>query len=127
MIDRSSCSHAEHALGPDNSGTTRGLSDVRGDQHTGPVGSADPGRVHHVLQMDAIRYLHTFRNQVRVSLESARNLMLTIAQLTKDQLSSVLPLLGRHLAGEDVVVYTYAAVAIDRILAISAPGSGTPL
>lgn len=26
---------------------------------------ADPGRVHNVLQMDAIRYLHTFRNQVR--------------------------------------------------------------
>ncbi|VDB88356.1 unnamed protein product [Peniophora sp. CBMAI 1063] len=71
---------------------------------------ADPGRVHHVLQMDAIRYLHTFRNQ-----------------LTKEQLTSVLPLLGQHLSGDDVVVYTYAAVAIDRILAIRAPGSPTPL
>lgn len=48
-------------------------------------------------------------------------------QLTKEQLSSVLPLLGQHLSGEDVVVYTYAAVAIDRILAIRAPGSPTPL
>ena len=39
----------------------------------------------------------------------------------------MLPLLGQHLSGDDVVVYTYAAVAIDRILAIRAPGSPTPL
>ncbi|KAI0262819.1 Cse1-domain-containing protein [Gloeopeniophorella convolvens] len=54
-----------------------------------------------VLQVDAIRYLYTFRNQ-----------------LTKDQLNSVLPLLLTRLESTDVVVYTYAAVALDRILAM---------
>ncbi|KAI0321195.1 Cse1-domain-containing protein [Amylostereum chailletii] len=62
--------------------------------------------VHAVLQVDAIRYLYTFRNQ-----------------LTKEQLLSVLPLLTRHLASTNVVVYTYAAVAIDRILAIRLPNN----
>ncbi|THH15070.1 hypothetical protein EW146_g5342 [Bondarzewia mesenterica] len=62
---------------------------------------ADPGSVHSVLQVDAIRYLYVFRNQ-----------------LTKEQLMSVLPLLTRHLASENTVVSTYAAVAIDRILFI---------
>ncbi|KAI0045803.1 importin alpha re-exporter [Auriscalpium vulgare] len=57
--------------------------------------------VHPVLQVDAIRYLYIFRNQ-----------------LTKDQLISVLPLLSQRLTSDDTVVYTYAAIAIDRILSI---------
>jgi exportin-2 (importin alpha re-exporter) len=39
-------------------------------------------------------------------------------QLTKEQLVSVLPLLLGHLDSNDVVVYTYAAVALDRILSM---------
>jgi exportin-2 (importin alpha re-exporter) len=39
-------------------------------------------------------------------------------QLTKEQLVSVLPLLLNRLDSSDVVVYTYAAVALDRILSM---------
>lgn len=54
-----------------------------------------------ILQVDAIKYLYTFRNQ-----------------LTKDQLLSVLPLLVHHLASDNFVTCTYAAIAIERILFI---------
>ncbi|KAF8650732.1 hypothetical protein AX16_005105 [Volvariella volvacea WC 439] len=60
---------------------------------------AEQGSVHPILQVDAIRFLHTFRNQ-----------------LTKPQLLSVLPLLVRHLNSTNYVTYTYAAITIDRIL-----------
>ncbi|KAI0248954.1 importin alpha re-exporter [Lactifluus subvellereus] len=66
------------------------------------------GGVHPVLQVDAIRYLYTFRYQ-----------------LTKEQLVSVLPLLSSRLESHDVVVYTYAAVALDRILSMRVGGSTT--
>ncbi|KAH7929305.1 Cse1-domain-containing protein [Leucogyrophana mollusca] len=62
---------------------------------------AAPGTVHPILQVDAIRFLLTFRNQ-----------------LTKEQLLSVLPLLVRHLGSDNYVTYTYAAITIDRILFI---------
>ncbi|KAF8963542.1 importin alpha re-exporter [Flammula alnicola] len=62
---------------------------------------ATSGTVHPILQVDAIRFLYTFRNQ-----------------LTKPQLLSVLPLLGRHLRSDNYVTYTYAAITIDRILSI---------
>ncbi|EIW74080.1 importin alpha re-exporter [Coniophora puteana RWD-64-598 SS2] len=62
---------------------------------------AQPGQTHPVLQIDAIRFLLMFRNQ-----------------LTKHQLLSVLPLLVRHLSADMYVVYTYAAITIDRILAL---------
>ncbi|TFY78460.1 hypothetical protein EWM64_g5554 [Hericium alpestre] len=62
---------------------------------------ANLGTVHPVLQVDAIRFLYTFRNG-----------------LTKEQLLSVLPLLAQHLQSDNAVVYTYAAIAIDRILGI---------
>ncbi|KAI0055486.1 Cse1-domain-containing protein [Artomyces pyxidatus] len=69
-----------------------------------------PQTVHPVLQVDAIKYLYTFRNQ-----------------LTKEQLVSVLPLLTARLSSENTVVYTYAAVAIDRILSIRVGGSPIPM
>jgi exportin-2 (importin alpha re-exporter) len=81
------------------------------------------GGVNPVLQVDAIRYLYTFRNQVREGLL----IMLTFIrpraniypiQLTKEQLVSVLPLLSSRLESHDVVVYTYAAVALDRVLSM---------
>ncbi|CAL1709388.1 unnamed protein product [Somion occarium] len=62
---------------------------------------ADPGSVHPVLQVDAIRFLYTFRTQ-----------------LTKPQLLSVLPHLVRHLGSNNYVCYTYAAISIERILFI---------
>ncbi|TFK31640.1 importin alpha re-exporter [Crucibulum laeve] len=62
---------------------------------------AAPGAVHPILQVDAIRFLYTFRNQ-----------------LTKDQLLSVLPLLVHHLDSSNYVTYTYAAITIDRVLFI---------
>lgn len=57
--------------------------------------------VHPILKVDAIRYLHTFRNQ-----------------LTKEQLLSVLPLLVQHLQSDNVGIATYAAIATDRILVL---------
>ncbi|KAF9242294.1 armadillo-type protein [Melanogaster broomeanus] len=62
---------------------------------------ATQGSVHPILQVDAIRFLLTFRNQ-----------------LTKEQLLAVLPLLIKHLNSENYVAYTYAAITIDRILFI---------
>ncbi|KAN0129953.1 Armadillo-type fold [Lactarius tabidus] len=60
------------------------------------------------LAVDAIQYLYTFRYQ-----------------LTKEQLASVLLLLLNRLESQEVVVYTYAAVALDRILSMGAGGSTT--
>jgi exportin-2 (importin alpha re-exporter) len=62
---------------------------------------AAPGAVHPILAVDAIKYLYTFRNH-----------------LTKDQLVSVLPLLVQHLTDSNYVVYSYAAITIERILFI---------
>ncbi|KAJ2925300.1 hypothetical protein H1R20_g11761, partial [Candolleomyces eurysporus] len=59
------------------------------------------GSVHAILQVDAIRFLYAFRNQ-----------------LTKEQLLSVLPLLVQHLRSSNYVTYTYAAITIERILFI---------
>ncbi|KAK7017082.1 importin-alpha export receptor [Paramarasmius palmivorus] len=59
------------------------------------------GNVHPILQVDAIRFLYTFRKQ-----------------LTKQQLLYVLPLLARHLQSDNYV-YTYMAITIERVLAIS--------
>lgn len=82
---------------------------------------ADDGSVHPILQVDSIRFLHTFRSQVsdpcrcKTSLLTGSCLML---QLTKQQLLSVLPLLVRHLSSDNYVCYTYAAISIERILFI---------
>ncbi|ORX36025.1 Cse1-domain-containing protein [Kockovaella imperatae] len=62
---------------------------------------AASGTVHPILTVDAIKFLYTFRNQ-----------------LTKDQLVSVLPLLVQHLASDNYVVSSYAAITIERILFI---------
>ena len=82
------------------------------------------GSAHPILQADAIRFLYSFRNQVR-----ARHLFficpydrrLTLPgnpQLTKEQLISVLPLLLQHLGSSHYVCYLYAATTIERILFI---------
>ncbi|KAI8149148.1 Cse1-domain-containing protein [Fennellomyces sp. T-0311] len=52
-----------------------------------------------ILKVDAIKFLYTFRSQ-----------------LTKEQLLTVFPLLVKHLESSNYVVYTYSAIAIERIL-----------
>ncbi|RKP23349.1 Cse1-domain-containing protein, partial [Syncephalis pseudoplumigaleata] len=65
--------------------------------------------VHPVLQMDAIKFANTFRQQ-----------------LTKEQLLLILPMLAERLGSEHVIVYTYAAIAIERMLTVKS-GQGTPV
>lgn len=55
--------------------------------------------VHPIIVADAIKFLHTFRNQ-----------------LNKEQLLQVIPMMLPHLRSESVVVHTYAAATIERIL-----------
>ena len=52
-----------------------------------------------ILKVDAIKFLYSFRSL-----------------MTKDQWQVVLPLLVKHLAASEYVVYTYAAVALERVL-----------
>ncbi|KAI8052879.1 GK18154 [Syncephalis plumigaleata] len=69
---------------------------------------APANSVHPVLQMDAIKFVNTFRHQ-----------------LTKEQWLSVLPMLAERLGSEHVVVYTYAAIAIERMLTVKS-GQNVP-
>ncbi|KAJ5326387.1 Armadillo-like helical [Penicillium brevicompactum] len=55
--------------------------------------------VHPILKVDAIKYLYTFRSII-----------------TKEQWQQVLPVLVKHLASSNFVVYTYAAIALERVL-----------
>lgn len=56
--------------------------------------------LHPLLKVDAIKFLFDFRSQ-----------------LEKEQLVATFPLLHHHLGSHHPVVHTYAAIAIDRILA----------
>ncbi len=55
-----------------------------------------------ILKVDAIKYLYTFRGQI-----------------TRDQWHDAFPLLVKHLGSSDYVVYTYAAIALERIMALT--------
>jgi exportin-2 (importin alpha re-exporter) len=74
--------------------------------------------VHPILKVDAIKYLYLFRSII-----------------TKDQWQEVFPMLVRHLGSSDYVVYSYAAIVVERVLALSgadgqpfiAPSAITPL
>ncbi|ELU39794.1 importin alpha re-exporter [Rhizoctonia solani AG-1 IA] len=66
---------------------------------------APAGSIHPILQVDAIRFVHMFRNQ-----------------FTKEQLLPVLRLLVTHLSSKDYVCSAYAAIAIERILFIKNGG-----
>ena len=100
-----------------------------GDYIFGDLQAAAGGGVHLALQVDAIRYLYTFRYQVRlVSSMRVRYLSLYLPrQLTKEQLVSVLPLLLNRLESQEVLVYTSAAEALDRILFMRTGGSMMPM
>lgn len=52
-----------------------------------------------ISKVDAIKYLHNFRSQ-----------------LTKDQWSAAFPPLIKNMASDNYVVYTYAAIAVERVL-----------
>ena len=52
-----------------------------------------------ILKVDALKYLYTFRSQ-----------------MAKEQWRVAFPLLVKHLASSNYVVYTYAAIAVERIL-----------
>jgi exportin-2 (importin alpha re-exporter) len=74
--------------------------------------------VHPILKVDAIKYLYLFRSII-----------------TKEQWQEVLPLLVKHLASANYVVYTYAAIVVERVLYLTdaqgqpiiAPSAITPL
>ncbi|OAX77374.1 hypothetical protein ACJ72_08330, partial [Emergomyces africanus] len=71
-----------------------------------------------ILKVDAIKYLYAFRSLI-----------------TKEQWQELLPLLVKHLGASEYVVYTYTAVAVERILFLTdskgqpviPPNSITPL
>ncbi|KAK9479606.1 Cse1-domain-containing protein [Lipomyces japonicus] len=63
---------------------------------------------HPILKVDAIKFIHTFRNQ-----------------LTKQQLAEAFPILSSFFSSKDYVVYTYAAITIERILSIRLPNSSS--
>ncbi|GMM54242.1 importin-alpha export receptor [Maudiozyma humilis] len=66
---------------------------------------------HNILKVDAIKFIYVFRNQ-----------------LSKAQLIEILPLLANFLTSDEYVVYTYAAVTIERILSIrESPTSPNPI
>ena len=55
-----------------------------------------------ILQVDAIKYLYMFRSQISAA-----------------QWQDAFPLVVRHLGSSDYVVYTYAAIALERTMALT--------
>lgn len=55
-----------------------------------------------ILQVDAIKYLYMFRSQI-----------------TAAQWQDAFPLVVKHLGSSDYVVYTYAAIALERTMALT--------
>ncbi|EGE07484.1 chromosome segregation protein Cse1 [Trichophyton equinum CBS 127.97] len=55
-----------------------------------------------ILKVDAIKYLYSFRSII-----------------TKEQWREIMPLLVKHLASSDYVVYTYAAIAVERVFVLT--------
>lgn len=62
-----------------------------------------------ILKVDAIKYLHSFRSLI-----------------TKEQWNEVLPLLVKRLGSNVYVVFTYAAIALERVLFLTDEG-GQPI
>ena len=58
--------------------------------------------VQSILKVDAIKFLYTFRSQ-----------------MTKAQWESAFPLVVKHLQSPEYVVYTYAAIAVERVLSLT--------
>ncbi|OCT55025.1 Importin alpha re-exporter [Cladophialophora carrionii] len=62
-----------------------------------------------LIKVDAIKYLYVFRSII-----------------TRDQWQAVMPLLVNHLGNSNYCVYTYASVAVERVLAMT-DGTGRPV
>ena len=67
------------------------------------------GDVEPILKVDAIKYLYSFRSLI-----------------TKEQWQQVMPLLVNRLGDQNYVVYTYAAIALERVLYLT-DENGKPL
>ncbi|PYH94234.1 Cse1-domain-containing protein [Aspergillus ellipticus CBS 707.79] len=65
--------------------------------------------VHPILKVDAIKYLYLFRSII-----------------TKEQWQEVLPMLVKHLGSSNYVVYSYAAIAVERVLYLT-DSQGQPI
>lgn len=65
--------------------------------------------LHPILKVDAIKFLYLFRSV-----------------MTKEQWQEVLPMLVNHLASSNFVVYTYAAIAVERVLYLT-DNQGQPI
>lgn len=55
-----------------------------------------------ILKVDAVKYLYVFRSQI-----------------TRQQWRDAFPLVVKQLGSSDYVVYTYAAIAVERVLALT--------
>ncbi|EGV60425.1 importin-alpha export receptor [Yamadazyma tenuis] len=64
--------------------------------------AANTASIHPILITDSVKYILIFRNQ-----------------LTKEQLLSVLPLLVSHLTNPNPVIYTYAAIVMEKLLSMT--------
>ena len=62
-----------------------------------------------ILKVDAIKYLHVFRSQ-----------------FDSNQWAAAFPLVVQHLGSPHYIVYTYAAIAVERVLALT-DSSGKPV
>jgi exportin-2 (importin alpha re-exporter) len=62
-------------------------------------GDLTSGEVHPILQVDAIKFVHDFRSQ-----------------FTAEQWREAFPMLVQHLNNSNYVIYTYAAIAVERAL-----------
>ena len=65
---------------------------------------------HPILKVGAIKYLYTFRSV-----------------LSPEQWQAAFPLLTKHLEYNNYVVYTYAAIAVDRALYLTNPATREPI
>ena len=69
------------------------------DNIAGDLLARNPG--HPILSVDAIKYLYVFRSQIN-----------------REQWQQVLPPLVQQLTSDNYVIYTYAAIALERALAL---------
>jgi exportin-2 (importin alpha re-exporter) len=82
--------------------STNELVDIGGFFQKNIANDLTSDEVETILKMDALKYLYTFRNV-----------------LNKEQWQQILPVLVNRLGSADYVVYTYAAIVVERVLALT--------
>jgi exportin-2 (importin alpha re-exporter) len=88
---------------------TNSLVDVGEFFSNNLAGDLTDPKIQPLLKVDAIKYLYTFRSII-----------------TKEQWQQAMPLLVNRLGDSDYVVYTYAAIAVERVLYL-VDDAGKPL